>query len=298
MSALHAAAAAGNHSQASSASQSHSGDWIDKLLKQNGINAKKEPFRAYYFIVMVVMRGTETNSQENNLNTFANQLKGVSNNTNAWNQFKSAYENVGADILAGDSSSTINAANSKFCDAAGKLMNQVFGKYMSSHGIPKFQSGPLSDSTVTSMFKNVQSIVTGAAAGNKSDEETLAKCFPGLGKNISGVISNLKTLKTQFTSTRGGPVSAPPSVSWRKAINGKATGVAGISLPSPDVMQPYLNAFSEGASTIDGVGGVESSKLQMAQQDFNQLQSFVKSLMTDWITQRKSFNSSMSQAGS
>ncbi|MDN3504354.1 MAG: hypothetical protein P0S95_02110 [Rhabdochlamydiaceae bacterium] len=280
----------------SSANQSQSSGWVDNLLKQNGINAKKQPFRAYYFLVMVVMRGMNTNAKESNMDKFAGELKGVTNNTNAWNQFKSAFDNVGAAVIGNEGSSKFDSADNAYYAAAGNLLNQVFGKYMASQGIPPFGSGTLDQKTVGSLLQNVQTLVANAAAGSGSAEKTLAQCFPVLGKNVGNLATNISALSNTFTAAQAGaPTSYSPSELWLKAINASSSVSA---LPDPQSLQPYEDAFSEGEGTLSGVGGAESSKLQMAQQSYNQLQSVVKSLMSDWVTQRKSFNSSMSQAGS
>ena len=280
MSLVQAATASGGH-------KAYNG-WINNLLKADGINPANKPFKSYLFVVMVVMEGVETKKQEANITKFANQLKRVSMNTNAWDKFKSAFDAIGTAVNSGTKENTQGAYNAEatFFNAAANMMNTVFGKFMAAKGYSPFEAnGDTLDSyTIDGMFEAI----------GKLSPSDLQKYFPASGPHITGIIGNLNNIRNLFCAPKhNGTVYDNPFDTWVDATDAGTNG-----LPKPSMLQSILDNFSEGASTIDGMGGPESTKLQMAQQVFNRLQSFVKSMLTDWVSQKKSFNGSMAQAGS
>ncbi|MDN3504355.1 MAG: hypothetical protein P0S95_02115 [Rhabdochlamydiaceae bacterium] len=262
--------------------------WINNLLKQDGINPADKPFKSYLFIIMVVMEGIETQKKESNIDKFASALKAVSRNTTAWENFKNAFYAIGTSSNSGVKENTQAAYNveSTFFNASAGMLNSIFGNYMATHGYSPFEANgdSLNVHTIDSIFSNIAEL----------SPADINKYFPAIGSNIKNIITNINSLRKLFESDyHNGNAYANPFDTWKDALNAGTNG-----LPKPTMLQAYMDSFSEGASTISGVGGPESSKLQMAQQDFNRLQSFIKSMLTDWVAQKKSFNSSMAQANS
>ena len=248
---------------------------IDRILQQQG--ALGNPFKEFYLIIMDVMMGSQSSAQQQNIDKFAGQL-------NAMNGYLARWEDMKSDFYA---SSNIHESSQPFVSDTSKLMNDIFGKWMKQVNLPQF--GDLHQN-----YLNMQAIKKYLVNVPPS---SLNQFFPVLGgKNALSLLKNIMPLVPFFssrTSGRRGPDDSFDSI-WASAsgTNNNAENF----LPKPSLIQSYQDEFSEGSGMLGGVGGVESSTLQMKQQSFNRLQSFIKSMLTDWVQAKKNFNSSMSQA--
>lgn len=259
---------------------------IDQLLQQNGIDPKGNPFEVFYFIIMVVFMQDQTKSQTDNINQFASQMQSVNKCSEEWTQVRAAFFAGDQDAGGGDTSQIA------MCKGIAHLLNTIFGKFMDS---PQWPYGKFNEDLDEGRFSLDGNKFNALMAAFTTGGVDPNQWCPTLGDSAVDLLKSLDSMSGLFMNTWDAPM--PPmllSQMWEQANQDPVTH----NLPDPINLQVFTNSLSDVSGVLNGMGGIESSKLQMAQQVFNRLLSFVKDMLNDWMKQRSSFGRSMSQANS
>ncbi|MCF7851951.1 MAG: hypothetical protein K9M07_01775 [Simkaniaceae bacterium] len=237
---------------------------------------KGDPFELFFYYVTVVMQQDQTQSQSQNIYNLSDQLSQMTGYLNDWNSVKSSFY--------ASASSVNDDQTPEFRGGLGKVLNELFQPYMNYIGVPSFpEDGSISADTYQNYTKLSNYIE------NAPDSELNQTV---LGTAVRGIMQNTDQLAV-FLNPSKTPLSL--NLFWQSCMSGNADN---LNLPNPILLQPFVNALSEGAGTLGGISSTESSKLQYSQNQFNRLQSFIKDMLNDWVTQRHNFNSAMGQANS
>ena len=247
---------------------------VESILKQHHFSEKGHPFITFYLLIMNKMMGSQTKAETQSINKFAGQLKNMSKYLGEWENIKIEFD--GAE----------NGPNfHQFSQACGKLLNDIFGNVLKEIGLPPFNANgfPLNQDTFKSFVQYI----------NLATPTFMAEYCPTLGIHAQSLLKNMDSFSIYFTTSHSLPhPDGNLSQVWAnaKGLNDPH------GMPQPEILQGNLDNLSEGNGLLTGVSGVESSTLQMKQQSYNRLQSFIKSMLSDWSQMKKSFNASMSQA--
>ncbi|MDN3504357.1 MAG: hypothetical protein P0S95_02125 [Rhabdochlamydiaceae bacterium] len=269
--------------QGAAAQNQSAANTVAGILAKHHLSAKGNPFITFYLIIMDKMMGSQTNAETQNIDKFAGQLKNLTQYLNDWNAIKQQFDDAANNIWYNH--------YQPFCIACSKLLNDVFGKFMHDIGLPLFPEN--GEAGQAANFKALLSTVE-----SSSNTDLLMKDCPTLGLHARTLIKSVSTLSIFFTTSH---YQTHPDGNlqtlWNNAeIGGVPNPATGHGMANPEILQKYLDQLSDGNGILTGVSGAESSTLQMKQQTFNRLQSFIKNMLSDWVQMKKSFNSSMSQA--
>lgn len=240
---------------------------LETILASSGIPQKGSPFALFYYLIKDVFMDKYTTKSEKNINQFAQQLQRISTLLRLWDDVHAAFD----------------SQNSKqFMAAMGNFLNLLCGKF----------TGNVFPTNGTPCDGNWFGVLVAQVS---SPGFNYKKYFPTLGSNIVAVLQSVSNFKSLFCyfKTPDKPTVQPTDIAtiWQKAETGGQQG-----LPDPEAITGYVNNLSENNATLGGISESESSKLQYAQNEFNQLQSFIKDMIKDWIEIRKVNITSMSSA--
>jgi len=247
---------------------------LETLIKGSGVPLKGKPFQLFYFLIKDVFMGKDVKSEEKNINKFAKQLTTITAYFKEWESIKSQ-------VFAASSGTDTSRA---FRGAVGKLLNSIMNRL----GL----SFPTDGSDISiKMFEGAIGMLTNLSVAQ------LDKAFPVLGVNSRSILSSLDQFMAYFGADPETKIK-PHDLSsfWNMANAGGQPIDGGGNMPNPTVVTPFLDALSEGSSTLSGISASNTSKLQYAQNEYNRLNAFVHNMLSAWLNIRKGMNLKMSQA--
>lgn len=242
---------------------------INALLAKNGINPKKSPFMAFFFLVSYVL-GVVKNGKENaSIKRLASEIDSMSSDLNLYEAIKQEfYKSKGSDNTL------------QFRSAIKAFLNQITSNC--SPGL-RYLIKPTKNGCINGAFFGV---FVGILEKNQARGDTswFNKNFPVLGENVVGLFKGLYKMTDYFTNEPGRAAKDLEGL-WSQA-DGKS-GSNPYNLPDPECIRPMVDALSEGSSTLRGISASEGSKLQYVENQHNKLWSLIKNLLNQWQMQRK-----------
>lgn len=209
-------------------------------LDKNRLAKATDPFHAFYFMIAEHLDVTTLKKMESNINMLSGSL-------NVLQQFSQISENIRKDFDAGKSGDeTINGQtvdpNVQIRIDVAKLVNGLVGVSVL----------PEDGSTLTyNQFNQAMSLV-----GDPRNCSVFSK------DNIHLIISQLMS-GFKVTASNDGLLAGKISLQtlWQEAESGTPTKAGGAELPSPQILQAYLDPISSITGLIKGMSGEETINL-------------------------------------